>query len=701
MRLINVQCKSGQRVEEVYSIGELPLLYYLIACKESKHRKTIYYELPAAFDIETTNIYRRTASGNIDHNFRPFSFMYQWQFCLVDRVVFGRTWEEFIHLLDRIRDGMNLDNDHRLVIWVHNLSFEAQFFSPFVKIIDGFWKEERQPLRIVIDGGIEFRDSLALSNMSLKKFCENEMVEHIKNDGDEFNYDLRRYPDTFLSEREESYCYNDVRGLCECISNYMKRDTLASMPMTSTGFIRREARAAMSKNKNNREIFTGSALDEKTYTLCKAAFRGGDTHGNALFANETLRDVYSFDIASSYPAALVLEDYPIGKFTRISAKRFLSGSTRDNFCHILTLTLRDPVYKGSCGDPYISYSKCSRLKYDMDADGHPLRPVIDNGRIQRFFGLVSIPVTDIDYDIIMSEYDYSAAYVADVYAAGKGKLPDEFRDYVKERFRLKTELKGIDGREYEYMKEKNKINALYGMCVTSIDNDLVRFDQRSGEWNHEAKPLAEQLRKHYKSRNSFLPYQWGVFCTAHARAKLRRALNMVGRDAVYCDTDSVKFINRKHLQDFERENERLRKLAEEAGAYAVDKKGNTHYMGVWEYEGCYWRFRHCGAKRYIVKLPMEPGFRTTIAGVRKDRGREHFSIVGIERFKNGEVIKNAGHLVAYYNDWGICSIKLDGHRFTSASNVALIDDTYTLGVTDEYLSIMAEAKINACGYEWV
>lgn len=701
MKLINVQCKSGIRTEEIYTAKELPLLYYLIACKESKDRGVHYLEIPMTFDIETTSIYRRTAGGNIDPSFRPFAFMYHWQFCLKDRVVFGRTWEEFLDLLDRIRSGMNLDNNHRVVVWVHNLSFEAQFFMPFVKIIEGFWKEERQPLRIVIDGGIEFRDSLALSNMSLAKLCENEMVEHIKNDGEAYDYEKRRYPDSYMSELELSYCYNDVRGLAEAIDNYMKRDTLASIPMTSTGFIRRECRSAMNRNPKNREIFVSSQLSEKTYSLCKDAFRGGDTHGNAVYADVTLRDVYSFDIASSYPSTLELDDnYPIGRFTKISAKRFLSGRTRDKFAHILTLTMKNPRYVGSCGDPYISFSKCSRIRYEEDESGEIRKPILDNGRVQRFFGFISIPVTDIDYDIIMSEYEADRCWVSDVYAAGKGKLPKEFRDYIKERFRLKTELKGVEGLEYDYMKEKNKINALFGMAVTSIDFQNVRYDQETAEWIHETEPLREQLRKHYKSRNAFLPYQWGVFCTANARAKLRRMLNKVGRDVVYCDTDSIKFINAKHIAEFEEENRRLQKLAEDAGAYADDRKGNRHYMGVWEYEGMYWRFRHIGAKRYIVKNPMEPGFRTTIAGVRKDRGRKHFSVVGIERFKDGETIRNAGHLVAYYNDWGIHTCMIDGHRFTSASNVALIDDTYTLGVTDEYLSIMAEAKRNACAFEW-
>lgn len=696
MKNIMVQTVAGKKLETVYNNKELPLLYYLIGAKESKKRDIVYYDIPMAFDIETTNIFQRTEAGNINPAFRPYSFMYHWQLCIMDRVVFGRTWEEFIDLMDKIRAGMNLNNKHRVVIWVHNLAFESQFMLPFLKLIDGFWKEERKPLKLVIDGGLEFRCSLSLSNMNLDKFTKNEKAVYRKNSGEAYDYNKIRYPWTPMTETEESYCYCDVRGLCECISNYLRHDTLASMPLTSTGFIRREARAEMRKNEKNREIFTSSALNEKTYKLCKSAFRGGDTHGNAAYADHVIHDVYSYDISSSYPAALLMETYPLGRFTRISNKRFLSNSWRGKMRCILTLILKNPIYRGKCGNPYISYSKCSGMHYDFDEHGHIKRPIIDNGRVARFFGIITLDITDIDYDIIMSEYSFDRAWISNAYAAGAGYLPEELRSYIIERFRKKTALKGVSGMEYEYMREKNKINGIYGMMVTAIDNENISYNQASGEWFHDTAPLSEQLQKYYKSRNSFLSYQWGVFCTAHARAKLRRMLNKVGRDVIYCDTDSIKFINSRHIQEFENENEKLKESALKLNAFADDSKGNRHYMGIWEFDGHYAEFKHLGAKRYIVKYEGDDNYYTTIAGVRKDRGKEHFTNVGIERFRNGETIKNAGHLVAYYNDYGIHSHIVGTRHFTSASNVTLVDDTYTLGITDEYLDFMRVARENAC-----
>ena len=79
-----------------------------------------------AFDIETTYL------DEIEQ-----SVMYIWQFAVMDLrtdniwYCFGRTWEEFIELLDSFyHDGITV------MVWVHNLSYEFQFMRhwlPFMK----------------------------------------------------------------------------------------------------------------------------------------------------------------------------------------------------------------------------------------------------------------------------------------------------------------------------------------------------------------------------------------------------------------------------------------------------------------------------------------------------------------------------------------------------------------------------------------
>ena len=168
-------------------------------------------------------------------------------------------------------------------------------------------------------------------------------------------------------------------------------------------------------------------------------------------------------------------------------------------------------------------------------------------------------------------------------------------------------------------------------------------------------------------------------------------MNLIGRDLVYVDTDSVKFLHyEKHKDQINFLNQRLQKEAADNGAFATDREGKDHFLGVFSFDGQYDQFKTLGAKKYVVTI----GDRcySTIAGVSKKAGQEHFEKNGIEAFRTGEVIRESGHLIAFYNDSEIHDIMIRGCRIRTASNVALIDDTYTLGITDDYAQFIHELK---------
>lgn len=636
--------------------------------------------------LQIVNVYEQNKP--IKGDFRPYAFMYHWQFCLDDEVVFGRTWAEFSTLLSTLSTRMNLDDKHRLVIWVHNLPFEFQFFRKFVNVTESFCKDDHKPLKIVISGGIEFRDSYALSNMSLEKFCKNERnVIHYKMSGDDFDYDRIRTALTPLSNNEMAYCYNDVRGLCECIRSRMHDDTLASMPMTSTGYVRRLYRNAMHQNKDNRFILQNGKLSSKLYKMLRRAFRGGDCHANIRYSNQTLQNISSWDISSSYPGVLMTEKYPMGKWIYVSPGYFKRH--QDEFKdHAILLSLRyeNIRYTTPYGNPYISESKCDHVPVNEENRG--INIVIDNGRIG-FASWLEMTITDIDWKIIEEEYTYEKRYVREIWVCLKDYLPEEFRNVLRDLFIQKTTLKNDPDHAYEYNRSKERINASYGMTVQRIDQ--TNWTYENGEYHAEDPDLEEQLVKYYKSKNSFLRYEWGVWCTAYARQRLRMGLRIAGKRFVYCDTDSVK-CDGSFKKEFEKLNQDLQKKAEDAKAYAYDKDGNIHFMGVYEYEGCYDKFRTLGAKKYAYQIGDT--VTTTIAGVNKKRGQEFFTSEGIDALKDGTVIPESGHLVAYYNDDDPHMITVDHCEMLTASNIALVDDTYTVGITSDYADLLKKAMEN-------
>ena len=189
------------------------------------------------------------------------------------------------------------------------------------------------------------------------------------------------------------------------------------------------------------------------------------------------------------------------------------------------------------------------------------------------------------------------------------------------------------------------------------------------------------------NKRAFLPYQWGVWTTAHARWRLEEGIQIAGEGFVYCDTDSVKYIGQA---DWTAYNELRIADSLESGAYAEDPHGNVHYMGVYEPEGTYDYFKTLGAKKYAY---VKNGRLTvTIAGVNKKKGS--IELGTIDNFKEGFIFSDAGGTESVYNDEPeITSYEIDGKIIAITSNVVLKDSTYTLGVTADYRRLLDESRI--------
>ena len=115
-------------------------------------------------------------------------------------------------------------------------------------------------------------------------------------------------------------------------------------------------------------------------------------------------------------------------------------------------------------------------------------------------------------------------------------------------------------------------------------------------------------------------------------------------------------------------------------------------MGIWEHETekeKYTEFKTLGSKKYVYR--QGDHVVSTVAGVNKKTGSAFFKEYGLQTFKHGTRIKDSGHLTAFYNDDDIHTVIIDGVEIVTASNVALVDNTYTLGVTDEYMDLLEKA----------
>ena len=664
------QLKTTRCIQYAYYWNEFPFeILKKDIVKSGKHK--MYQRHPMTFDIETSKIPK-------DNDGHYEAYMYIWQVCIEGNVVFGRRWEELQQFMQNVVNAYKLSEDERVVVYVHNLSFEFQFIQDYFNFTDVFAMASRSILTAKTSH-LEFRCSYKLSNMSLAKFIENTPNTLHYKGVDDLDYATVRTPDTQLTEVEYGYCFNDVKGLYECVMELLKEDNIATIPLTSTGYVRRDCRHAMNKNKDNRKMFLRSRLTLLQYKLLRECFRGGNTASDRYLTNLILKIVGSYDLSSSYPFQMIAREYPLGKWNYgIIPDLKTLEEYNSKYCTIARYTFKNIRLRDEKPIPYIPQSKCLALGDDRE---------IYNGRILHA-DFLTISMTNIDFDIVKEQYEYDELAVEEFHYSRKGLLPKELRDTIMYYFEKKSELKGDEEHYYEYMKSKNKLNSIYGMTVTNILNTKIEY--HDGEYTEKKmteEEMQEALDNYYKNHRSFLNYSWGVFVTAYARRELEDGLNIAGLDTIYCDTDSVKFIG-NHDKEFEAYNERLNKECEEKGIRNYTEVNEKRfYMGIFDKEKGYDEFITLGAKKYAFLQNGKLGI--TVSGLSKKKGAAELEKKGgLRRFQRNEIFYNSGRTIAQYNSAEVHDITVNGCTFSTASNLAIVDTTYTLGITDTMLDII-------------
>lgn len=591
-----------------FNFNSLPDLEILCGGKN----KPYYLNGDFAVDIEVTSFY-------YDGIKRAYPYIMMCNLC--GNIVYCRYLSELAEIFQALKKRYNLTSRKRLIMFVHNLSYEFQFFRDICNFIDVFARKRLKPLKCLdCSSCIEFRCSYSVSGMSLADLAENLKTADIeKLSGDDYDYNKIRHSETPLTDLEMKYCEHDVLILHYWINEEIAKNdgNITKIPLTQTGYVRRECREYI-LNRCDRGIYKNmikrATPDTECFITLHKAFMGGDTHANYLHVRHVVDDVNSFDFASSYPAVMVKCKYP-RKFNKL---KILKRETFENL-----LKTKACVFK--CSFEHIeakrhhhtlSLSKCETIL--------PKTKVIDNGRIVKG-DYVTTYFTDVDFKDFCNFYDYTNMRMIEFYYSDYQYLPTPFIEYILELFKNKTELKGLSGElnEVLYLNSKRAINGLYGMCVTNIVSTLAEY---IGDWvepeelteEEEKEEITEILDDYKKSYGSFLLYQWGVWVTAWARHFLRETIAKIEdnskilgvRDGfVYCDTDSVKIVDiEKHIHIIDEYNVQNEKDMQAAMKYhelpldgykAKTKKGAVKVLGAWEHDGKYQHFKTLGAKRYM------------------------------------------------------------------------------------------------------
>lgn len=649
-----------------------------------------------SLDIETTSIweinghitsYKGRYSEKQYNTAKSKAFCYIWQFGVNDTVYYGRYLSELPKFLKRVKNACKSLSP---IIWVHNLSYEFQFIREHLEEIAPitvFARSERKPIKFNWDI-FEFRCSYMLTRKSLETWGKE--LGCVKMVGD-LDYNILRTPKTPMTKTEKGYCKRDCIVVYNGIRDFLKTyEYQHAIPLTQTGRVRRVVKD-FTKNdyKYLRKITRMQPSTENEYKLLRAAFMGGSTGACYLNAGKVLHHVGSFDLSSDYPSQIVRQKYPMQKFREVSVKK---KTNFEKYAYIFVLKMENITPKSNTH--YLPSSKCIALKGAK----------YDNGKIISAKTCVFI-CTEQDYTILHDCYNFEEKIIK-LFQSKKQYLPAYFVSYVLDLYENKTKLKGVTESEELYKESKEFINALYGMMVTDFVQSEILYDHG---WGTATPNIQESLDEcHEKFYKNNLPYQWGVWVTAYARRTLWTALLHIDKqgDNVYYDTDSCKQLHTSHYIDYFRSyNIQIINDTRKALNYhglplekmcPKDKKGNRHFIGIWEQEKTYESFVTQGAKRYAYQYD-DKVIHCTVSGVPKNNA---IALKDLKDFKDGFVfprnLKKDGveiskKLVQYVDNSDWCPV-IDGITIDNKNSIVMRPTTYEMGLLEDYKKLIDLGK---------
>ena len=577
---------------------------------------------------------------------KDIGFITDWTITIENECcIYGNHVADLVNTIDKIADTLRADKEHLVRFYVHNLPYDYMFIRNHIISKWGVpdrslaSKTHRYIFLNWSSFGIELRDSQILTQRSLERLCQ-DMGTTEKAVGT-WDYKKFRTPDSERTELEIKYVCIDTISLCKALRKYIsdRGYTVANVPLTNTGFIRARARAESRKDKKWRNHFLSMQLDLNQYKQLLDAYHGGYTHANRYYINKIItKPMQCYDFASAYPSVICYKKYPMTNFTytdALSLQDILDLKEDYAFCGYLRLT--NVHVKKECPMPPMAFHKAKVCVFP-EADARTKKSLyaenLDNGKIINA-EVIIYPFTDPDLETILNSYDYDNADVASVMRAKKDYLPEWLINYVMTLYFNKSTLKHSD--PVLYAISKGELNGIYGMMVQRIIQQICEEDFDTATWSSDIPEEKEQemLDKFYKSKNSFLPFQWGCWVTAYAQENLFK-LGACCKKWIYSDTDSVKGLE-WDMDKLKIYNDDIIQFSKERGVGLVEYKGEQFRLGIADFDGEYSKFITHGSKRYCYR--DADGLHITVAGVPKEG--VYCLNDDISNFKKGFIFRNS------------------------------------------------------------
>lgn len=536
--------------------------FSVLAESRSKRDRHKFANLVGAFDTETTTC---TIGETV------YAFMYVWQFAVEDIAVYGRTWDDLREFLTNLRADLHLSSEYKLIVYVHNLKYDFQFFKSQLNIEGDFIaRDSRTIIKMTLQDCIELRDSGCYTEEPLAAMGAE--IGFPKLDGNEYDYTKIRHYLTPLTEEEMAYCERDVMIL----TRYYRREadkygSVKNIPITATRRVKRlimnelyssgKKIRLMVESKQLKPLVDGAEVNEKhkhdaaMLEVLRTAFFGGFTYSNVYYRNNAVQNVTGADISSSYPAQAILHRFPMGHFESLPVPKSIEDLKSErrykNKALLITFKLSPEGKQNALDAKYPGVSFLSLQDKNYWTHGKTDRRNLSANKLLHAKDEITLTLTDIDFHLFLKFYRYGKIEFLNVLGAEYGLLPDYIIKVITDLYQNKLNLKMRNkeialsrpltaAEEAEYMLAKSMLNRIYGIFVQDPIRTLYQWDSEIGI----IKPFGDQPLTKFEG----VLYQWGVWMVAWSRYEILNIFAAIGieddkykNNILHCDTDSIYF----------------------------------------------------------------------------------------------------------------------------------------------------------------
>ena len=509
------------------------------------------------------------------------TYVWAWALCNINDIndlKVGNTIDSFFEEVEKI---------HNPKIYFHNLKFDGEFIiyyllkNGFTHIRDRKNRKDKTFTTLISDVGmfyqievflnvgnkkvnkLTFIDSLKIIPLPVKKIPKAFGIPYEKL---EIDYDEPREEDHILTEQEYNYIKNDVVIVALALK-VMFEEELTSITIGSNAV--KNFKKTHSKRRFNR-LFPN--IDFEMDEDMRAAYKGGFTYLNPIYAGKDVGEGVVLDVNSLYPSQMRYKPMPFGE------PKFFTGKYEEDLIYplyIQRLTCSFKIKENKIPTIQIKKSYFTDNEYLTSSNNE----------------IVGLTLSNIDLKLFLEQYDvFDLKYKSGWKFKSMNGIFDEYIDKW-----INVKIEATKNKNYGLRTlAKLLLNSLYGKFATSqrmqekypfIENDIIKYS------------LSEVSTK----KGFYLPI--GIFITSYAREVTIRtsqaikdySINKYGKDMyIYSDTDSIHTLL---------PIEELHKFCE------IDDTA----LGKWKHEATFTRARFIRQKCYLEEI--EGDIKITCAGM--------------------------------------------------------------------------------------